>query len=123
MDDECVRKLLEYLSHFGQAKFLKPDFTNPKTIDFAGIELITTEPIAKGLVSEINSHLTIECGSRAFLRYITYSEIKDGRYKYVAEILPYSFVHRKDWMSVTEDVLRILPRIIRNYRMKNPSRT
>ncbi len=54
-------------------------------INFATIELITTEAIADGIEEEVNARLTRDNGYSAFLRFVAYAEHSDGRFRYVAE--------------------------------------
>ena len=121
MNDLHVRRLTGYLSHFGKPKFLHPKFENLREIDFAGIELVARESIAKGLLAEINAQLS-RSESPCSLRETEWGKVKDEVYRYVVEIIPYREVPQENWLKATEQVLQKLPHIIRNYMQKNPAR-
>jgi hypothetical protein len=116
--EEAVRKLVNYLSYFGSASFLNPNFENPRSIDFAGIELITSREIVDGLLEEINHNLNKETGFPASLRAVQWAEFQGGKFKYMVEIIPYSHIPVSDYAEATKEIIRVLPKIIKNYRMK-----
>lgn len=120
--DRSADELISYLSFFGRASFLQPNFRNPKEIDFAGVELITSEEIERDLLEELNSHLRESTGSPASLRAIEWATFRDNKFKYVIEIVPYGFVPINRYAEATARVLRDLPRLIKNYRMKKGKR-
>lgn len=126
MGEQHITKLIDYLSHFGRVRFRRYE-SNGENTDFACIELTTTEEIAGNLEKELNSQLKIEAGAMAHLRFIGLSEIEEkkrgkGIYRYAAEIVPYNHIQRNQWEEATEDTLKKLPHIIRNFRLKNLSR-
>tara|TARA_Y100000310_G_C20562002_1_gene753521 strand:+ start:436 stop:825 length:390 start_codon:yes stop_codon:yes gene_type:complete len=122
MNNKNQRRLLNYLSNFGFAKYRDYEFSNPEKFDFAGIEFIATEKITNGLLNEINSKLTIEAGYPAQLVSTIWGELEDEKFKYMVEIRPNPEVPRKEWEEITERTLASLPKIIKNYIMKNPSK-
>ena len=126
MPSSSIERLLSYLSHFGEVNYKPYADSEAKKFDYASIEIITTKEIVDNLEQEINLQLTLENGLRANLRFIAWHEIqKKGDkvyYRYMADIIPFDFVPRSQWEKATEDVLQRLPHIIRNYRMKNPSK-
>ena len=115
---EHVKKLIEYLSKFGQVKY-KPGHFSGDIVDFHTIELMAKEKLAEGLEREINSHLTLECGHRACVRLLQIKEHENSKLDYVMEIVPYSYVPKHQWQDASDEVLKDLPRIIKTYLMKN----
>ena len=107
---------MNYLFNFGQAKFRRWDFSDPKNFDYACIELVTSEEIAGNLEEEINRQLQQE---RARIRFLAIGSKDDKRYKYVAEIIPKEEIPFSEYERVTIEILNKLPKIIKNYRKKN----
>lgn len=113
-----VKRTLDYLSHFGQVSYTPGRFEGD-SIDFACLEIITSEKIAAGLEREIRAQLTSEKGAKACLVLIGVKELSNNQIKYLAEIIPFAFVPRHKSREATEDTLNKLPHIIKNYRMKH----
>lgn len=117
-----VKRLVGYLNYFGRAKFHNFNFDDDR-VDFATIEIIMDDKLRDGLEKEINRLLCIENGSNAYMRFIALERLtSEGKYKYAAEIVPHDFVPRHLWAEVSEEYLRRLPKVISNYRHKNPSK-
>jgi hypothetical protein len=121
MDEKNVKRLLDYLSKFGQAKFRPCDYSNSKEIKYARIEIITKQEIADGLIQEVNKQLSPKNGLQAFMRLIPLTCQENGKCKYAAEIVPYDYVPLDKKEKVTDQYIHRLPHVIKNYRKKNPS--
>ena len=51
--------------------------------------------------------------------YAGKKELEDGRFEYIAEIVPYDLSTHGRWSEATNDILHRLPRVIANYIEKN----
>ncbi len=122
MDEKLVKKLLESLSYFGNVRFLNSNFKNNEEINFAGIELIATQEIVERLIEEMNSHLPEEAGNPCFLANTTQKFLQKKKYKHIIEIIPYPSISPENYSEVTEETLKKLPHLIKNYRLKNKGR-
>ena len=117
--EKTVNRVISYLRNFGKVKFDSPNFDSRDSVNYATIEIVTTEGLAHGLEEEINSHLSRTNGSRAFIRFIDVEELGGGKFKYAAEVVPYEDVPFSEWMEATRDFLHRLPKVVKNYRYKN----
>jgi hypothetical protein len=121
MDEQKVKRLLRYLSKFGQVKFKPCDYSNPEQVKYARIEIITKEEVADNLIHEINEQLNEKSGIRASMRLIPLTCPENQKCKYVAEIVPYDYVPLNEKQDATNEYIHRLPHVIKNYRKKNPS--
>jgi hypothetical protein len=134
--------LIAYLKALDvNADYDGPDFSDPEKISYARIVLTTSQRIADGLIGrvfvegqrvpdrllgEINKVLSDrydDCG--AFLRRTDYMSFSDGSLLYAAEIVPFKRVvgqedGRDRRVIATEQFLRGLTHVVRNFKMKNP---
>ena len=112
-----VSKLLEYLNKLGNASYLPYRFDNET--NYATIEFTTDQEIAEGLERHINDHCKFENGDRAYMRFIAVKKIKyNDRYLYVAEIVPFKEIPKDELEEATEELLRRLPHLIKDFRKK-----
>ncbi len=120
---KATKGLERILPHFGTYKTIRPNFkannTKCENFDYAGIELITDSIIADNLKEHINTELNKENGIYAHIRFLEWGTEKNGKYKYVAEIIPNKNVKPTDYETVTKDYFKRLPKVIKNFTMKN----
>jgi hypothetical protein len=120
---DAVKRVLNYLGRLGQAKYHSYNMDDGN-FNWAGLELTTKLEIVEELEEYINSRLTLEAGFRANLIFIEWGEKDEKVFRYMAEIVPLRdergdiFIPRQQWEGATEEVLRALPKILKNYRMQ-----
>lgn len=120
MDQGIIRKVIKCLNTtLCKAKFRPGNLIDSESIEYAYIELTTTNKIAGSLEEEANSQLLESGGFRAQLEFTELNKVKNGKYRYSVEIIPRDYVPIGEFEKVTEEILRALPKIIKNYRMKN----
>lgn len=130
MNSDRIRELVSYLSYFGEVKFRPCRFprkngveVDGEGIDYASVELVVSEPIAKGLEEFINSHLGVNSGARASMKFVALGSRVDGKYRYAADIIPNKDVPYHEREDATEDYIQRLPKVIKNFRHLNPSKS
>ena len=110
------KRILDQFYFFGPSSFHRAHFDG--SVEYAGIEVIMRDGIARRLLDDLNGHLASESGSRANLRLIELSDVGEGKKRYLFEIIPYSFVSRGEYPSASEEVLGRLPKLVSNFRMR-----
>ena len=118
MDDKLRRIILEHFDRFGKAKFRHYDYSNPKQIRYAEIEILAEERTADMLVGEFNRQLTQDNGVRAYARLIPLGIQQGEKEKYVIEIVPHDYVQHHERAEATEEYLRRMPHVLKNLEVK-----
>jgi hypothetical protein len=125
--EKLIISLVNYLKNFGGARFTDAEFYEDGRIkDYPAIELIAEQKFKDGLDHHINSNLNEEKGGhRAYLRFIALAEEKNGKFLYLAEVIPQDNVPLREVKDVFKNYLRSLPRTLDDFRQKhyaNPCR-
>jgi hypothetical protein len=109
------RRLLAQLPRGMRAEFSSYDFSG-EGLNYATISFISKEGLKGNLEEWIGCRLNPEMtGVRASLRFIQYHESRDGRFWYVAEVVPLEGVERREWDVVTEDFLHRLVPVLKSF--------
>ena len=115
-------RLLRYLQVFGAVHFDDYRVENGE-VWWACITLETRKFIVKDLEKFISDKMSDEGGYSASLEFIEESDLGNGRFKYMAEIVPDKKIRQDE--ARRESIyhfLHSLPRFIRDFRQKNPAR-
>jgi hypothetical protein len=134
-----ARRIGEYLGNFARnIKIRKYNFSErdedgmrKQGVDFLCLELELVQLLEEAkysvedLTRELNSHMSNMNKNRAFLRVIDLREIppqkenQKPRYIYEIEIVPNSHYSPREKAEISESVLAEIPRIVKNYKLKN----
>lgn len=124
---DSFQKITHHLSRFGEVKPYEYEFSD-KVEAYAGWEIITEIPIAKGLESEINTELK-KHKIPARLRFLDVDYQQDHKIRYDAEIIPqesdfdlYNFKKAQTLdekkAEATENCIDKIPSILKQIRQK-----